>query len=115
MYVIVFTDESNFVSLHIHFMEGDYDETLQWPFKGELTFTIVHPLRPQESLTECIRSKPEASAVAFHKATRKNPYGFGKKKFNIKFLVYLHALLTIYCTTKIQTLQSMLYHKLIID
>jgi TNF receptor-associated factor 6 len=57
-------------------MQGEFDDTLRWPFHGEFKMIIIHPFKPEDSITEIMESKPEAAA--FSKPTLpRNPKGFG--------------------------------------
>ncbi|CAG7725885.1 unnamed protein product [Allacma fusca] len=69
-------DDSTHVGLYVHFMQGEFDEAIPWPFIGEIKITIVHPKNPEQSLNESVRSKPEAAAFAKPIIPR-NPTGIG--------------------------------------
>lgn len=73
-------DHDTFVSLYVHFMPGEFDDTLPWPFKGSMTLMIVHPSKPEESVVEYMQSKPETTA--FDKPPPPhNTKGFGYAEF----------------------------------
>jgi hypothetical protein len=74
------SDARTFVSLYVHFMKGEYDDTLRWPFHGELKLSVVHPTSPENSISEVMRSKPDAAAFAKPTLAR-NIKGFGYAEF----------------------------------
>lgn len=55
------TDNSN-ISLFIHMMRGDYDDTLSWPFSGHITFSLIHPFDPRKTICLEMDSSPESGA-----------------------------------------------------
>lgn len=61
-------------------MKGEFDDTLRWPFNGELKLSIIHPTHPEQSITEIMHSKPEAAAFAKPTLAR-NIKGFGYTEF----------------------------------
>ncbi|XP_050436961.1 TNF receptor-associated factor 6 isoform X2 [Adelges cooleyi] len=81
------TDNQN-LSLFIHMMRGDYDDTLNWPFNGHITLSLIHPTDP--SLTVCLKMESSAESEAFRKCSFSNngnetpplnPRAFGYSEF----------------------------------
>lgn len=55
------TDNRN-LSLFIHMMRGDYDDTLIWPFSGHITLSLIHPTNPIQTTCLKMQSSPESEA-----------------------------------------------------
>lgn len=72
----ILADENTSVALYAHFLQGEYDSSISWPFRGELKFIIVHPTSPDASVVESIRSKPDVASFARPKLPR-SPTGIG--------------------------------------
>ncbi|XP_052800376.1 TNF receptor-associated factor 6-like isoform X2 [Mya arenaria] len=71
------------LSLFIHFMQGEYDEMLDWPFSGKIVLTVMdqNPICEMRShISETLMSKP--NLAAFQKPTsNRNHKGFGYMEF----------------------------------
>ncbi|KAF6198945.1 hypothetical protein GE061_006968 [Apolygus lucorum] len=68
------------LSLHIHLMIGDKDDFLEWPFKGKIAFTLIHPTDALLSVREVMCSRPDVEA--FKRPTDvMNKRGFGYPQF----------------------------------
>ncbi|CAH1256606.1 TRAF6 [Branchiostoma lanceolatum] len=70
------------ISLFIHFMMGENDDILEWPFQGKITLSILdqNPNQKQNHITETLASKP--SYAAFQRPTTlRNHKGFGYMEF----------------------------------
>jgi len=75
------------LSLFIHMMRGDFDDTLRWPFTGHITLSLVHPTNP--ALTICLKMKSSAEFEAFRRCSYENsnevpalnPRAFGYAEF----------------------------------
>uniref|UniRef100_A0A1B6J2U8 RING-type E3 ubiquitin transferase n=1 Tax=Homalodisca liturata TaxID=320908 RepID=A0A1B6J2U8_9HEMI len=52
----------NYLALLIHLKQGQFDKALDWPFSGRISFTLVHPTQPEESIKETMMSRPELEA-----------------------------------------------------
>lgn len=76
-----FSDKETFISLYVHFMQGEFDETLRWPFQGELSLLIIHPSVPENSLVETIIAKPKGSAAYNKPQLYRNTNGIGFPDF----------------------------------
>jgi len=81
------TDNRN-ISLFIHMMPGDYDDTLSWPFSGHITLSLIHPTNPVETI--CLRMQSSAESEAFKRYSfgntstevlPMNPVAFGYAEF----------------------------------
>ncbi|XP_043562160.1 TNF receptor-associated factor 6 [Chiloscyllium plagiosum] len=73
---------SNYISLFVHTMQGEYDSYLSWPFQGTIRLSILDqsegPIR--QNYEEIMESKPEL--LAFQRPTQcRNPKGFGYVTF----------------------------------
>ncbi|XP_078667690.1 TNF receptor-associated factor 6-like isoform X2 [Branchiostoma floridae x Branchiostoma belcheri] len=72
------------ISLFIHFMLGENDDILEWPFQGKITLSIVdqnsNPAQQPKHITETLVAKP--SYAAFQRPTTlRNHKGFGYMEF----------------------------------
>ena len=71
------------VSLFIHFMKGEYDDVLEWPFRGRITLAILDQNEDSASrvdISETLEANPELAA--FHRpTTSRNHKGFGYIEF----------------------------------
>ena len=69
------------LSLFIHFMKGDYDDAIPWPFRGKIILSIIDQSDPMTSTyTESLDANPEFAA--FQKPTsQRNNKGFGYIEF----------------------------------
>lgn len=66
---------SDFIGLHVHLMQSDNDYHLDWPFRGRIKISMIHP-NLNETKNDIIMSKPEI--MAFHRPTQDvSPRGFG--------------------------------------
>lgn len=73
---------SNYMSLFVHIMQGNYDSHLPWPFQGTIRLSVLDqsdgPLRQNHE--EIMDTKPEL--LAFKRPTApRNPKGFGYVTF----------------------------------
>jgi hypothetical protein len=67
------------LSLHIHLVKGDYDNSLDWPFKGRITLIAVNQRRG-ENICEIMNI--ESELAAFQRPVKEmNPRGFGFAEF----------------------------------
>lgn len=67
------------LSLHVHLVKGEYDNSLDWPFKGRITLIAVNQQRG-ENVCEIMNIQSELAA--FQRPTREvNPKGFGFAEF----------------------------------
>ncbi|CAH1724243.1 TNF receptor-associated factor 6-like [Aphis gossypii] len=76
------------LSLFIHMMRGDYDDTLIWPFSGHITLSLIHPTNPMQSI--CLKMQSSAESEAFRRCSfgnngnevpSLNPRAFGYTEF----------------------------------
>lgn len=58
------------LSLFIHMMRGDYDDTLSWPFSGHITLSLIHPTNPLQ--TTCLKMQSSAESEAFRRFSFEN-------------------------------------------
>lgn len=71
------------LSLFIHFMQGEYDDLLEWPFNGRIVLTIIdqNPIcELRNDISETLLSKPNLAAFQRPNSTR-NHKGFGYMEF----------------------------------
>jgi len=67
------------ISLHVHLVKGEYDNSLDWPFKGRITLVAVNQRRGDNM---CEVMNIESELAAFQRPTREmNPRGFGFAEF----------------------------------
>lgn len=72
------------ISMFVHFMAGEYDDDLVWPFMGFITISIVNPVQPDLSISYSMKSDPEKAAfqrVLFDSNVPRNVKGFGYGEF----------------------------------
>lgn len=71
------------LSLFIHFMQGEFDDILDWPFTGRIILTVIdqNPIcELRNHVTETLMSKP--NLAAFQRPTNpRNHKGFGYMEF----------------------------------
>ena len=46
------TGEGSHVSAFIHFMRGEFDDSLKWPFRGDISFRLLDQLEDKDHITE---------------------------------------------------------------
>ena len=68
------------ISLFIHFMRGEFDDILDWPFKGRITLSILDQGEPKQHIVEVLESKPTLAAFQRPHSNR-NHKGFGYIEF----------------------------------
>ncbi|XP_013403469.1 TNF receptor-associated factor 6 isoform X2 [Lingula anatina] len=71
------------LSLFIHFMQGEFDSFLEWPFGGRITLTIMdqnEACELRQHITETLIAKPHLAAFQKPRAHR-NHKGFGYMEF----------------------------------
>ena len=71
------------LSLFIHFMQGEYDELLEWPFSGRIILTVIdqNPIcELRNHISETLMSKPNLAAFQ-RPVTNRNHKGFGYMEF----------------------------------
>ncbi|EZA54362.1 hypothetical protein DMN91_002044 [Ooceraea biroi] len=67
--------DSNYLSLVVHIMKSENDDTLDWPFKGAMYFVLIHPQSPEKNIREITWSVPNVEAL------RKPVYELNKRSF----------------------------------
>lgn len=71
---------SNYISLFVHTMQGEFDGLLTWPFQGTIRLTILDQGPEGQHHVEVMETKPDLQA--FQKPTIiRNPKGFGYVTF----------------------------------
>ena len=71
------------LSLFIHFMQGEFDDLLEWPFNGKIILTVIdqNPIcELRRDISETLLSKPNLAAFQRPSSTR-NHKGFGYMEF----------------------------------
>ncbi|XP_072374953.1 TNF receptor-associated factor 6 isoform X1 [Scyliorhinus torazame] len=73
---------SNYISLFVHTMQGEYDSYLPWPFQGTIRLSILDQSEGpvKQNHEEVMESKPELQAFQRPYQPR-NPKGFGYVTF----------------------------------
>ncbi|KAG5839072.1 hypothetical protein ANANG_G00201060 [Anguilla anguilla] len=70
---------SNYISLFVHTMQGEFDSQLSWPFQGTIRLAILDQADGQPHV-EVMETKPDL--LAFQRPTSpRNPKGFGYVTF----------------------------------
>ena len=77
------------LSLFVHFMKGEFDDLLPWPFRGRITLSILDQNEHHEKrqhLSEVLNAKPKLAA--FQKPiTHRNHKGFGYMEYASIWLI----------------------------
>ncbi|ODM96721.1 TNF receptor-associated factor 6 [Orchesella cincta] len=73
-------DEHTFISFYVHFMQGEFDDTLNWPFHGDIKVMMIHPTVAEDTIQEIMHSSPGVGAFAKPTLPR-NPKGWGYNEF----------------------------------
>ena len=71
------------ISLFIHFMKGEYDDILEWPFQGRITLAILDQnddFEKRVDISETLEANPELAAFQ-RPMTSRNHKGFGYIEF----------------------------------
>lgn len=71
------------ISLFVHFMQGEYDDVLDWPFAGRIALAIMDQTEgtiSRQNITETLISKPNLAAFQRPRSHR-NHKGFGYVEF----------------------------------
>ncbi|KAK4886970.1 hypothetical protein RN001_003241 [Aquatica leii] len=72
--------DPTYVAILIHMMKSEHDNSLEWPFTGRISVTIVHPLDSFQNMRETMMTRPELEA--FKRPVQDlNPRGFGYTEF----------------------------------
>ncbi|MCJ8747344.1 hypothetical protein PDJAM_G00152340 [Pangasius djambal] len=70
---------SNYISLFVHTMQGEYDSQLPWPLQGTIRLAVLDQAESQHHI-EIMETKPDLQA--FQRPTvQRNPKGFGYVTF----------------------------------
>ncbi|XP_067104831.1 TNF receptor-associated factor 6 [Osmerus mordax] len=71
---------SNYISLFVHTMQGDFDSQLSWPLQGSIRLAVLDQNPEGNHHLEVMETKPDLQA--FQKPTlHRNPKGFGYVTF----------------------------------
>ncbi|XP_072034197.1 TNF receptor-associated factor 6-like isoform X2 [Amphiura filiformis] len=77
------SSHNSHVSLFVHFLKGEFDDLVDWPFSGKITLTIMDQnadSSKRKHISETLLSKPDLAA--FHRPrTHRNHKGFGYMEF----------------------------------
>ncbi|XP_038052209.1 TNF receptor-associated factor 6-like [Patiria miniata] len=74
---------SQHISLFVHFMKGEFDDILEWPFSGTITLSILDQnddTLKRKPISETLVAKPELAAF-LRPRTNRNHKGFGYMEF----------------------------------
>ncbi|XP_072172049.1 TNF receptor-associated factor 6-like [Diadema setosum] len=72
-----------YISLFVHFMQGKYDDLLEWPFRGSITLSIIDQNEDgskRKDIKEMLQAKSVLDAFKRPKTVR-NHKGFGYMEF----------------------------------
>nr|BBE08134.1 TNF-receptor-associated factor 6 [Plautia stali] len=69
-----------YLSLLVHLMKSENDHILGWPFKGRISFTLIHPVSQEHSLSEVMCTKSGLKAFERPVAAL-SPRAFGYTEF----------------------------------
>ncbi|KAK5643924.1 hypothetical protein RI129_007769 [Pyrocoelia pectoralis] len=74
--------DPNSIAILIHMMKTDHDNSLDWPFSGRISVTLVHPIESFHNMRETMMTRPELEA--FKRPVQDlNPRGFGYTEFTL--------------------------------
>ena len=83
------TGYGSYVSLFVHMMQSDWDDTLDWPFSGRISLSILDQSDDGEDkrhISDTLVTRPNLRAFK-RPATPRNHIGYGYEKFtNIQTL-----------------------------
>ena len=65
------------VACYVHLMSGEYDDTLEWPFHGEITVELLNQLEDKNHLKTKIRFNESIPLLSRQKVVRQK-YGVGR-------------------------------------
>lgn len=69
-------------ALHVHLMKTEYDECLEWPFNGRISFAMINQYEPELSQRDTMMSN--SNLIAFRKPTTEICVrGFGYTEYAI--------------------------------
>ncbi|CAG9860142.1 unnamed protein product [Phyllotreta striolata] len=72
--------DNHYIAVLIHVMKTEHDDTLDWPFSGKLSVTLIHPAQSFRNIKETMMTRPELDA--FKRPVQDlNPKGFGYTEF----------------------------------
>ncbi|KAF5287900.1 hypothetical protein FQA39_LY04074 [Lamprigera yunnana] len=72
--------DPSYIAILIHMMKTDHDNSLDWPFSGRISVTLVHPIESFHNMRETMMTRPELEA--FKRPVQDlNPRGFGYTEF----------------------------------
>jgi TNF receptor-associated factor 6 len=75
---------SNYISLFVHTMQGEFDGQLSWPFQGTIRLAVLDQGPEGQHHVEVMETKPDLQA--FQRPTiQRNPKGFG-------YVTFLHLM-----------------------
>lgn len=66
------SSDNHNLSLFIHMMPGDYDDTLVWPFSGHITLSLIHPTNIIQTI--CLKMQSTTDSGAFYRCNENQPY-----------------------------------------
>lgn len=72
------------ISIYVHLMRGDYDDELEWPFRGSISLSIINKLEPESTITESMIADPQTSAFqrpSLNPSILRSVKGFGYREF----------------------------------
>lgn len=79
MRLVLSSEMQNTLGVLIHVVKGNYDSILKWPFVGEITVSMIHPVDPNLRLKSVMRTN--GTEQAFQRPLLDiNPRGFGFTK-----------------------------------
>jgi len=72
--------DPNYVAILIHMMRTEHDNTLEWPFSGRVSISIIHPTESYRTMKETMMTRSELDAFK-RPVGDFNPKGFGYTEF----------------------------------
>lgn len=72
--------DNNYIAILVHVMKTEHDHSLDWPFSGRLTISLIHPTQSFRTIKETMMTRPELDAFK-RPVQNLNTKGFGYTEF----------------------------------
>ena len=75
--------EGNYISVYVYLMRGKNDDNLSWPFRGEVTITLLNQLKDKNHHTETLPYPEDKDDRANRRVVNaeRSPRGYGMPRF----------------------------------
>ena len=79
-------NNSDFLSIVLHLLQCENDDTLDWPFEGWISFLLVHPEDPSKNILETAQADPNLQAF------KKPVYNINRRSYGFTEFVTIKSL-----------------------